>query len=103
MAGGNPNPSPATRFSKDRQPENKRRPDPLLAALKGKMTSEKAEALAEVILQKALSGDLAAAQMVWDRLEGKAIGRQEQGSPGDFTGLEDKPIAELIDLAQRRA
>lgn len=84
MARGNPNPSPATRFSKDRQPENKRRPDPLLAALKGKMTPQRADVIAEALLLKAEAGDVPSIAMVWERTAGKVPNRNENGQPGDF-------------------
>lgn len=84
MAGGNPNPSPSTRFSKDRQPENKRRPDPLLAALKGKMTDARAAKIAERMLTDAEGGNMQAVAMIWDRMAGKVPNRNENGDPGDF-------------------
>jgi hypothetical protein len=83
----NPNPSPATRFSKDRQPENRRRPDPLLSAVKAKLSEDDAVAIAERVISDAKAGNLQAVAMLWDRLEGKAIARQEQGEPGEFEAL----------------
>lgn len=56
----------------------------------------------KVVLQKALAGESWALQMVWDRHEGKAINRNESGEAGAFTGLEDKDIPELIQLAARK-
>lgn len=84
MARGNPNPSPATRFSSERQPENKRRPDPLLVALKGKMTPQRAENVAEALLVKAEAGDIGAINTIWERTAGKVPNKNEDGKPGDF-------------------
>ena len=67
------------------------------------MTEEDARAILEKVVEKALAGDLAAVQMLWDRSEGRAIGRNESGQPGEFTGLEDRDMGELIELAQWRA
>lgn len=84
MARGNKNPSPATRFSSERQPENRRKPDPILAALKAKMTPERADAIAEALLLKMETGDIAALNSGWERLAGKVPNKNEQGGPGDF-------------------
>lgn len=84
MPRGNPNPSPATRFSSERQPEHRRKPDPILAALKGKMTPERAAKIAEALLVKMESGDISALTTGWERLAGKVPNRNENGEPGDF-------------------
>lgn len=80
------------------------RPKALLTqALAETMTEVDARAIMAQVIADAKTGDLQAIAMLWDRLEGKAIGRQESGTPGEFTGLEDKSLGELIDLAKRRA
>lgn len=84
MARGNKNPSPATRFSSERQPENRRKPDPILAALKAKLTPERADAIAEALLVKMESADIAALNSGWERLAGKVPNKNEDGRPGDF-------------------
>lgn len=75
----------------------------LTAALLATLTEADAEAIMTQVIVDAKAGDLQAIAMLWDRLEGKAIGRNEAGAPGEFTGLEDKPLEEIIELAQRRA
>jgi hypothetical protein len=92
-------------FQKGDDPRRNRagRPKALLtAALAETLTDDDARAIMKQVILDARGGDLQAIAMLWDRLEGKPIGRNEQGAPGEFTGLEDKPLAELIDLAQRR-
>lgn len=59
--------------------------DPLLAALKRKMTPQQAADLMGVLLAKALEGDMRALEMVWDRLAGKVVAREEHGAPGAFS------------------
>jgi hypothetical protein len=75
----------------------------LTVALAEALTPERAATIAEVVVRKAEAGEPWAVQAVWDRLEGKAIARTEEGAPGDFTGLEDVPTAELLRLVQGSA
>lgn len=56
----------------------------LTAALSETLTAADATAIMKVVIAQAKSGDLQAVAMVWDRLEGKAIARAENGQPGDF-------------------
>jgi hypothetical protein len=49
------------------------------------MTAKQATALMAVLLERALDGDMKAMEMIWDRVAGKPIARQEQGGPGDFS------------------
>jgi len=84
MVRGNPNPSPATRFSSERQPENRRKPDPILAALKAKLTPERAAIIAEALLSKMETGDIQAINTGWDRTAGKVPNKNENGDPGAF-------------------
>lgn len=80
------------------------RPKAVLShALAAEMTEDDAQAILRAVVAKAKKGDLVAIAMLWDRSEGKAVARNESGAPGEFTGLEETPMAELIDLAQRRA
>lgn len=67
------------------------------------MSEEDARAILQKVKEKALAGDLVAVQMLWDRSEGKAVGRQETGQPGEFTGLEDVPTADLLKMVKRQA
>jgi hypothetical protein len=53
-------------------------------ALQGKLTAARAERIAEQVLALAEAGDLEAIKLAWDRLEGKAVAREEQGGPGAF-------------------
>lgn len=80
-----------------------RRKSLLSDAMTKRLTPESAEQIMGQVVAAAGKGEPWAIAMLWDRSEGKAIGRNESGAPGEFTGLEDKPIAELIELAQRRA
>ena len=59
--------------------------DPLLHALRRKLTVKQANALMDVLVNEALNGDLKAFEMIWDRMAGKPIQRAEQGGPGDFS------------------
>ena len=96
MPRGNPNPSPSTRFSSVRQPENRRQPDPLLAMLRERMKDDDMERMIDVAISRAKAGDIRFFEMIWDRTAGKVVARQESGDPGAFTGLEDVPSEELI-------
>lgn len=58
--------------------------DTLLAALKKKLTREQAEELVGVLVTRALAGDMKALEMIWDRMAGKVVGREEIGGPGAF-------------------
>lgn len=66
---------------------NGRPKDVLANALREKMTEETAAALSDTLYRMALGGDLRAIEVVLDRTLGKAIARQEQGSPGEFDAL----------------
>lgn len=92
-----------TRFKPGQSGNPGGRRKPLLSdAMFKRLTPESADKIMEQIHLHAEKGEPWAIQMLWDRSEGKAVGRTEQGEPGDFTGLEDTPTDELIDLAQRR-
>lgn len=60
------------------------RPHVLTAAVMDAVTPAKAKAVAAKVLALAEAGDLQAIGMLWDRLEGKAVARSENGQPGDF-------------------
>ena len=80
------------------------RPKALLTqAITDTLTVEDASAIISRVIADAKAGDLQAVQMLWDRMEGKAVARQEQGGPGEFTGLEDVPTEELIRLVRKPA
>ena len=103
----NLNPSPATRFRRGRSgnPGGKVR-DPLTQALRAKLTEADAETIAETVLSFAKAGAPWAVKELWDRLEGKAVARQESGDPGTWSDLEDVPTEEiqrrLIELREHR-
>jgi hypothetical protein len=58
--------------------------DGLSKTLRKRLSREDAEQIARVLIAEATAGNLKAIEMIWDRLEGKPVGRQEQGGPGDF-------------------
>jgi len=61
------------------------RPPALLSkAMQAVVSDEDAEAIMKRVLAAAKKGDLQAIQMLWDRMEGKAVARNEQGQPGAF-------------------
>src|SRR4051812_38235267 len=61
------------------------RPDPLLPALKRKLTATQAADLVDMLIARAMDGDLRALEMAWDRIAGKVVAREETGSPGAFS------------------
>lgn len=67
------------------------------------MTPESAEQIMGQVVAAASKGEAWAITMLWDRSEGKAVGREESGAPGEFTGLEDVPTTELLKMIQRTA
>lgn len=62
-------------------------------ALHNGVTPEIAAQITQQLIDLALSGDLKAIEVLLDRIEGKAVARQEQGKPGEFDAL--APLAEL--------
>jgi hypothetical protein len=61
------------------------RPADLLSkALRRRLSKEDAERIADVLIAEAMAGNLKAIEIIWDRLEGKPVARQEHGEPGDF-------------------
>jgi hypothetical protein len=64
--------------------------------MRERSTPEDIDAIVRTLIDLARAGNLQAIQMIWDRLEGKVVARQEQGDPGAFTGLEDVPTEELV-------
>lgn len=61
--------------------------DVLTHAIREKLTPDQASALADKLMALAMAGDLKALEIVLDRVEGKAVARQEQGDPGAFERL----------------
>lgn len=68
-----------------------RPPQPIRAALARKADEATLDRIVDVALSQAQAGDAAARQWIADRLEGKAVARNEQGDPGDF----DIPLSEI--------
>jgi hypothetical protein len=100
----NPNPSPATRFKPGQSGNPGGRSKTALSdAMLKHLTPESADQIMSVVTSLALKGEAWAIQMLWDRSEGKPVGRNETGQPGDFTGLEDVPTDELLKLVKRQA
>lgn len=58
--------------------------DPLLEALRQKLTPERAEKIAEALLVKMENGDIPALTTGWERVAGKVPNKNENGEPGDF-------------------
>jgi hypothetical protein len=56
----------------------------LSRAIVAKLTPERADKLAEVLLTKAEAGESWAVQTILERTEGKVPNRNEDGAPGDF-------------------
>lgn len=80
------------------------RPPALLSKAMQQIVSDAdAEAILKRLVSAAKRGDLQAVQMLWDRMEGKPVSRQEQGDPGAFTGLEDVPTEDLLKLVRKPA
>lgn len=62
-----------------------RKADPLLPALRRKLTPKQANDLVDVLVSRALDGDLRALELIWNRMSGLPVARQEQGEPGAFS------------------
>lgn len=74
-------------FQKGADPRRNRagRPKALLTtALSAILTEADARAIMKQVIDDAKAGDIQAIAMLWDRLEGKAVARAENGQPGDF-------------------
>jgi hypothetical protein len=97
MSRGNPNPSPMTRF-KPGQSGNPggRLKDPLTRKLREKLSEEDLDTILGTVIAFAKAGKPEFVHMIWDRIEGKAVARQEQGDPGAFSDLAHVPSEELI-------
>lgn len=65
--------------------------DYLTKAIRRKLDPETADSIATMLIERALKGDLRTIAFITDRAEGRAIGRQEVGKPGDF----DKKLDEI--------
>lgn len=108
---GKPNPIPGSKpFQKGQSGNPSGRPkDYLTQALRQRVGPEDAKKLAETLLALALAGDMKALQEVFDRVEGKAIARQEQGRPGEFDGLSSlqelttDELRSIVKLQDRKA
>jgi hypothetical protein len=66
-----------------------RRATPISAALARLLTEDDALEIAAIVIARAKAGDLRFVQFLADRLEGKAVARNEQGEVGDFAALDD--------------
>ena len=56
----------------------------LTQAILARLTPEKVDELAEVLIREAGAGQSWAMQLLFDRVEGKVPNKHENGSPGDF-------------------
>jgi hypothetical protein len=61
-----------------------RKADPLLPALKRKLTASQAADLVDVLIARAMDGDLRALEIIWNRTAGLPVAREETGAPGAF-------------------
>lgn len=67
------------KFSKDHQPENRRKPNPLTGTLKELLKEpynkekNKGEAILHTLINEAISGNIRAIQLIFERLEGKPL------------------------------
>jgi hypothetical protein len=66
-----------------------RRATPITAALARLLTEDDALEIAASVIAKAKAGDQWSIQFLADRLEGKAVARNEQGEAGDFSDFDD--------------
>lgn len=73
------------------------RPKPILTqALMATMTEGDASVILKSVIAQAKAGEAWAVQMLWDRIEGKPVARNEDGKPGDFDAdLEPEEISDL--------
>lgn len=75
----------------------------LTKAVEFALTPERAAEIAETLIYRAVEGDMAAIQLLWNRLEGRELQRIEAGSPGSFSrmdALSDDALRTLLDLAR---
>lgn len=109
MAKGNPNP----RTDHLRPPWPKGvsgnpggRPKKLFSqAMEKALTPDRADRILATLLAQAEQGNLEAAKLLWGRLEGSEIKRQEEGTPGAFDAaaeIPDDALRRLVDLASKR-
>ena len=93
----NPNPNPATRFRQGRSgnPGGKVR-DPLTRELREALTPEDRKKIIDTVISFAKAGKVEYVHMIWDRIEGKVVARQEAGDPGAFSDLAHVPSEELM-------
>ena len=73
------------------------------SVLRSRLTDDDKLAIADALIAGARKGEVDTIRELLDRTEGKAIGRDEHGQPGDFTGLEDRPTEELLRLVEETA
>jgi hypothetical protein len=97
-----------TRFKKGQSGNPAGRPKHILtAALRGTITDADMTAMAKKLIDRAKKGDLHAMAMVWDRLEGRPVQRNENSGPDGgpqefehkFEQLSDDQIVDVLKAA----
>lgn len=79
--------------------------DVLTQALRKKLSDDEADGILAIVIRLAKQGDMRAVQLLWDRMEGRALDRKEVGQPGAFDAqqIPDDKLRNLLDLAEKRA
>ena len=72
-----------------------RKPSRATQALHAAITDDDLVAMWRAGIEEAKAGDEKWAALIAAYFDGRPVARNEDGKPGDFTGLEDVPIEEL--------
>jgi Family of unknown function (DUF5681) len=82
-------------------PGGRPRKQPITEALAKEVSELDAADMARVVVATAKAGNLQALQFIADRLEGKAVARNEHGEPGDFE-LTLEQVRKVLELGKYR-